>query len=270
MKDHALQLVAAKEGFNAKLNAMREYLQAYTLKILHGEGWFRTEVFVGGTALRFLYDLPRFSEDLDFSAVKNPEKPFVDFVSALKGELTAAGYTVEISYSDKKAVQYAMIKFKRLMYEARLSPHRDHTFSIKLETDTKPPAGAAVETQAVHRHFPMVLLTYDRSSLFAGKCHALLARKYTKGRDFFDLGWYLSRWKGLAPNIQFLRNALKQTDWAGEVPTESNWRKFLRGVVETTDWKKVTRDIENFLENPKDLDVFTQANVLKLLADPAL
>lgn len=66
MKDYVLELVSAKTGYNAKLNIMREYLQAFILRIMHDNKAFRSAAFLGGTALQFLYDLPRFSENLDF------------------------------------------------------------------------------------------------------------------------------------------------------------------------------------------------------------
>ena len=80
MKDYTLELVSKQTGFNAKLNIMREYLQSYTLRILQDEGVFRSTAFLGGTALRFLYNLPRFSEDLDFSLASNVEYSFVDII----------------------------------------------------------------------------------------------------------------------------------------------------------------------------------------------
>lgn len=266
MKDYVLELAASKTGYNAKLNAMREYLQAYILRVVHELGFFRSTAFVGGTALRFLYGLPRFSEDLDFSCVKKESYPFVDLIKKIKAELISAGYQISIAYNDKKTVQYAFVKFEQLMYEARISPLPTQKFSIKIEVDTNPPKGAILGTQIVNKYFPISFLTYDISSLFAGKLHALLNRRYTKGRDFFDIGWYLSRWQDLAPNVKLLQNALKQTGWKGDYPTEKNWRELILRVIERASWKEVRGDVENFLENPSDLNILTKDNILKLLA----
>ena len=265
MKEYLLELAASRKGFNAKLNAMREYLQAYLLKVLHEDGFFRGAAFIGGTALRFLHGLPRFSEDLDFSTAQGETKSFVEIVTRIKREMAAAGYNVSISYNDKKTVQYAMIQCEGLLSEAGISPHPEQKLSVKIEIDTNPPAGASLETHVVNQYFPLAFLSYDTPSLFAGKLHALLNRKYTKGRDFFDVGWYLSRWRGLAPNMALLRNALEQTGWKAEFPTANNWRNFLYEVVRKADWEKVTLDVQNFLEDPADMNVFTQPNVLKLI-----
>ena len=265
MKDYVLELVAAKTGFNAKLNSMREYLQAYILRIMHDEGVFRSTAFLGGTALRFIYKLPRYSEDLDFSITADKHYIFVDLIRKIKRELELAGYDISISYNDEKTVQYAMVKFEKLMYEAGMSARKEQKFSIKIEIDTNPPQGAILKTNILNIYFPLAFLSFDIPSLFAGKIHALLNRKYTKGRDFFDLGWYLSRWKDISPNITLLQNSLKQTGWEEEMLSEKTWRSFLYKVVEETDWEKIRQDVENFLENPADMNIFTKENTLTLL-----
>lgn len=266
MKDYVLELASGQSGSNAKLNIMREYLQAYALRALQDVGAFRSMAFVGGTALRFLHGLPRFSEDLDFSLEnRDNTKPFFVIVKKLKDEFIQAGYDLDVTYNDEKTVSSAFLKFEGLMYEANISPHKNQRLSIKIEVDTLPPKGAVLKTDIVNKYFPLSFLSYELSSLFAGKLHALLTRKYTKGRDLFDLGWYLSRWKGLSPNVTMLQNALKQTGYKGKSPTQDNWRQCVSEAVKKTDWKKVMQDVHNFLENPSDLKVFSQENVLTLL-----
>lgn len=265
MKDYCLELASKKTDSNVKLSIMREYLQAYVLKVMSDAGMFRYAAFLGGTALRFLYGLPRFSEDLDFSLVKNEAYNFPVLLKRIKEELLLAGYDISLTYSDDKNVHSAFVRFAGLLYEARVSPLKSQKFSIKVEIDTKPPKGEVLKTDIVNKYFPIAFLSYDLSSLFAGKLHALLSRKYVKGRDFFDLGWYLSRWRDMSPNMVLLHNALKQTGWKKEFPTEENWRDFICDVVKMTDWKKVTEDVKNFLESPSDMDIFSRENVLKLI-----
>ena len=265
MKDYCLELVAAQKTGASKYNAMREYVQAYVLRIMHERNVFRSTAFVGGTALRFLYDLPRFSEDLDFSLHEKPGYSFVGLVKAIKQELILAGYEADVSCDDTKTVQSAFVKFEGLLYEAKLSPLKAQKFSIKLEIDTRPPAGAVLTTQIVNKFFPIAFLSYDLPSLLAGKIHALLTRKYTKGRDYFDIAWYLSRFKTLVPNFELLHNALAQTGYAKKMPGEADWRQYLGEVVKKADWKTIHKDVVNFLEDPKDMDIFTQENVMKII-----
>lgn len=265
MKDYVLELASKKTGLNAKLNVMREYLQAYILRIMHDQGVFRTTAFLGGTALRFLYSLPRFSEDLDFSIVQNNEYKFTNLIKKIKDELISSGYIISISYNEEKIVHKAFIRFEGLLHEAGISPLKSQKLSIKVEIDTNPPMGATFKTDIVNKYFPISFLSYDLESLFAGKLHALLSRKYTKGRDFFDLGWYLSKWKNISPNIELLKNALLQTRWKGKIPSQTTWRKYIYETVKESNWQKINQDVENFLETPSDLNIFSKENILALL-----
>ena len=265
MKDYVLELVSRKSGYNDKLNTMRESLQAYVLRVMHDEGVFRSTAFLGGTALRFLYDLPRFSEDLDFSSTGEQAFSFQSLLKKIISELSSAGYNVSVTYNDKKIVNSAFIKFSDLMFEAGISPLKSQKFSIKVDIDSNPPKGAVFTTQIVNKFFPISFLSFNVESLLAGKLHALVSRKYTKGRDYFDLGWYLSQWKGIEPNLILLKNSLKQTGWKSDFPEKSNWRNLICGVVEKADWKKIKQDVESFLENPSDLDILTKENILHLL-----
>lgn len=265
MKDYIIDLVLKQSGHNARLNLLREYLQAYILRVMHDAGAFRSAAFVGGTALRFLYGLPRFSEDLDFSAVNGPGLPFPGLLKKIKGELALAGYDVAVNYNEEKTVRSAFVKFSGLLSAAGLSGHKEQRLSIKLEIDSNPPGGAGLEVRVVNKYFPVAFQTYDVPSLFAGKMHCVFSRRYVKGRDFFDVGWYLSKWPGLRPNLILLRNALNQTGWKGALPAEDNWRDMLFEKTAGTDWGKVRRDVENFLENPSDREIFAKENILGLI-----
>lgn len=265
MKDHLLQLIAAQKTSNQKVNIMREYLQANILRTLHSQGAFRTLAFVGGTALRFLYNLPRYSEDLDFSLEGSKSLDFRQLMMTVKREFELTGYKVELTHKDQKTVFGAFIKFEGLSYEAGISPHKSQKFSIKLDVDTNPPKGAELDSIVINKFFLIAYASYKIPSLFAGKLHALLNRPYVKGRDFFDLGWYLSTWRELVPNLVLLRNALAQTGWEETMPDEKNWRELIAKKVVATDWNKVKKDVENFLERPGDALIFNQENILGLL-----
>jgi len=180
-------------------------------------------------------------------------------------ELKLAGYEASVLGDTQKTINNAWVKFPGLMYEAGISALKLQNFSIKIEIDTNPPEGAILKTDIVNKYFPLSFLSYDTASLFAGKLHAILTRKYTKGRDLFDLGWYLSKWKGLSPNIHLLRNALTQTKWVGTLPTENTWRELIYETIANVEWNKAKEDVLNFLENPKDLEIFSQENVLALV-----
>ena len=265
MKDHCLQLVAASSDPAMKYNIMREYTQAYILKLMQEVGCFRFYAFVGGTALRFLYDLPRFSEDLDFSQTQPTGLLFPEILLKVKQTLILAGYQVAVTHKNEKTVQSAFIKFEELLFAAGLSPMKSEKFSIKIEVDTRPPGGAVLLTKVVNKFFPISFMTYDKPSLFAGKMHAILSRKYVKGRDYYDMAWYLLRDKELKPNFVMLSAALAQTGWKGAPVTDENWRQVLSSQVEKTDWTAVQRDVTSFLEHPEEMSVLTKENVLQII-----
>ena len=164
MKDYCLELAGAQKTTAVKYNVMREYLQAYVLRIMHDKNIFESTAFVGGTALRFLYDLPRFSQDLDFSLHKKMKVPFSELMKVIKQELVLAGYGASVDYKEDKTVQSAFVKFEGLLYEAKLSPMKSQKFSVKIEIDTKPPEGAVLTTQIVNKFFPIAFLSYDLPS----------------------------------------------------------------------------------------------------------
>ncbi|MGM0442133.1 MAG: nucleotidyl transferase AbiEii/AbiGii toxin family protein [Elusimicrobiota bacterium] len=265
MKEHLLEILEKEKRESNKLNIMREYLQAYILKILHENKFFNNAAFLGGTALRFVYDLPRYSEDLDFSSIERHTNYLEDNVKILKRELSLAGYDMSFSSDFSKTVQYSFVKFEGLKYEAGLSPHRKEKLSIKLDLDTNPPAGAEIERKVKNKFFLLGFNIYNFPSLFAGKLHALLFRTYTKGRDWYDLLWYLTGEEKLRPNFVLLNNAIKQTDEHHKQVTEKNWKKTLKKRIDKCDFKKVRDEVNKFLERPEEAEFLTGKNFYKLL-----
>jgi hypothetical protein len=136
---------------------------------------------------------------------------------------------------------------------------------VKVEIDTNPPAGAVTETRIVRRSVMLNLHHYDRASLLAGKLHAVLSRKYTKGRDLYDLAWYLADDSWPAPNLLLLNNALKQTGWTGGSITPENWRGIVTERLKDLDWKQAALDVAPFLEREQDLAMVSEASLLALL-----
>jgi hypothetical protein len=235
--------------------------------MLQEAGMFRHWAFVGGTALRFLYSIPRFSEDLDFSKVLAAPLPdFRNSVARIKTGFEAEGYSVALAVKSDKTVASAFVKFPGLLHELGLSPHPSQILSIKVEVDTNPPAGAVLETTLVRRLGLTLNLThYDKASLLAGKVHALLTRTYTKGRDLYDLIWYLADpgWPG--PNMILLAAALEQTGWTGPVPTDATWRSVLAERLASVNWRAAQADVSPFLEREADRNLVTRDNAMDLL-----
>lgn len=262
MKDY----LAARLPNTHQRNFVREYLQARILGCWQRIGAMIPLAFHGGTALRFLYGIPRYSEDLDFALERpGPAYDFRAYLKAIRSELAAEGYDIQLKVNDRKVVHSAFIRFRGLLYELSLSPHREEIISIKIEVDTNPPPGAELTTSLIRRHVPLQLQHHDPACLLAGKLHAILQRSYTKGRDIYDLVWYLGDPDWPPPNLVFLNTALCQTGWQDPPLTTQNWRGVVRDRLGSLAWERVVADVSPFLEIEGQTDLLSRENVLRLL-----
>jgi hypothetical protein len=119
----------------------------------------------------------------------------------------------------------------------------------------------------VRRFVTLRLQHHDRASLLAGKLHAILQRPYPKGRDIYDLFWYLSDPNWPEPNLVLLRNALQQTVWAGPELNDENWRVLVAERIKIVDWDQILADLRPFIERETDLQMLVRENVLKVVEE---
>ncbi|MBN1451537.1 MAG: nucleotidyl transferase AbiEii/AbiGii toxin family protein [Anaerolineales bacterium] len=266
MKEHLATLLQPNASALKRRNLAREYLQALILQSLQRSGAMTSLAFHGGTALRFLYSLLRYSDDLDFALETNKSRyDFRAYLQALQKDLEAQGYKVALKVSDRKTVHSAYIRFPGLLYELNLSSHRDEVLAVKIEVDTDPPKKAGLETSLVRHHVLLNLQHHDKSSLLAGKLHAILQRPYPKGRDIYDLIWYLGDRTWPNPNIKMLNNALAQTDWTGPTLTVANWRSVTLTRIKSFSWDHLINDVQPFLQTEQEIELLTKDNLTNLL-----
>jgi len=260
------QIVDAARGGGAKAaNLLRESLQWEILAAMHGAEAFREVAFVGGTCLRLMHGLRRFSEDLDFSARGGDGVPFLEgFPRDLARFLDARGFddAEVVARKSHGALRSLWVRFPGVLKEVGASPMASQKIGIKLEFDLNPPAGADFSVQVVSSPALMAVGVHDRPSLMAGKLHAVLARSYTKGRDWYDLLWYLG--KKLEPNIIFLQNALEQqpSKWCADA---GNWRDAVRELTLEADWGAIHRDVGPFLEVGSEIGMMREEIFLAAL-----
>jgi predicted nucleotidyltransferase component of viral defense system len=267
MKDHLRTILQDRSRVGlAPRNIVREYVQARILGSLQRAGAMLSLAFHGGTALRFLYGIPRFSEDLDF-ALENRDHGFEirEALRRIRADFEAEGYDVDIRVKDSSTVHSGLVKLRGLLFELGISPRREEVVRVKLEVDTNPPAGAGLETTLVRRYVTLRLHHHDRASMLAGKLHAVLQRSWTKGRDLFDLLWYLSDPDWPEPNFVLLNNALRQTDWPGGAVTNYSWKSVVSARLRELEWDRVQSDVRPFLEPTTDIELLTLSNLESLL-----
>lgn len=266
MRDYIKSVINKNLSPEDNLNRLREYVQAYFLYVIYRKKYYQNMVFTGGTALRFIHGIRRFSEDLDFSLSGHArEFDFLEMMKDVEQEFRLAGYTLEVKHKTKSAVCNALLKFSQILLETGLSPLKEEKFSIKVEIDTNPPKGG-IETNTLYNStFMFYMLHYDLASLFAGKMHALLCREYTKGRDWYDLMWYLTKFKAIEPNYIMLNNAMAQTHKDSPRITRENWKTEIKKVAEALDWDKVRNDVGRFLEDQNELKLLESNTFINLL-----
>jgi predicted nucleotidyltransferase component of viral defense system len=246
-----------------KVHIAREFLQLLILKILYDRGYFKNLAFVGGTALRFLYGLRRFSEDLDFSLINRKGYKFDIYLNKIAYDLETMALSLDVKKNLELPVQSAMIKFKDILFRLGLSGQKEEKLSIKLEVDANPPKGWRSETTLVSRHFVFTVTHFDIPSLYALKLHACFFRKYTKGRDFYDLLWYLGRKE--VPNFKLLNNAIEQTEHKKINVDAKNFKTFLKEKLAKVDFAKVRKDVARFVEDKNELKLIDKDAILKLV-----
>ena len=260
-----------------KKDVLREILQQSALLGLARQRFFEHAAFYGGTAMRILYGLDRFSEDLDFSLLKpDVQFNFQPFLEGLQKEMSSLGFHVEVKAKKKDPpilsafVKSNTLKLLLTVEENQKGIHPDEKIAIKLEIDTNPPLGFQVETKLVLNPTPFYVLTYHLSDLYAGKMHAILCRNWkerVKGRDWYDLVWFVS--KGIPVHLSHLTKRLQQSEHLS--PKEHLDHEKLLGLLEEkimdVDWKYAKNDVRAFLNDPKVLDSWSQAFFLNVISN---
>lgn len=257
-----------------ELNAIKEISQEIALSALSRAEFFKFAAFQGGTCLRIVHGLNRFSEDMDFVLIQ-PDKDFKwsHFFAELELEFNGYGFQIEVKDRSKAedTVKKAFLKedsfgkVLKLIYERTRSDIQ--VVNIKLEIDTNPHLGSGFESKVITFPEPFSIVVQDPPSLFAGKMHALLCREYVKGRDWFDFIWYATR--NTEINLLNLQYALiQQGPWKDKaLNIDSHWvYTNLSKKIKAIDWEIAKRDVRPFLRarQMKSLDLWDQDFFLEL------
>lgn len=253
-------------------NALKEIIQEVALVGLWRSKFFEGAAFYGGTALRILYQLNRFSEDLDFTLLKaEPDFSLGPYLQAIQAELDAFGFSVEVLQKDKttqSAIQSAFLKGNTQEHFLRVGvptkvygpAHREEILKIKLEVDTDPPPAFETTTRFITLPIPCAIRVVAEPDLFAGKMHALLCRSWktrVKGRDWFDFVWYVS--KNVPVNLAHLEARMRQSGhYTEEGPLgEDALRRLIKERAASISMDDAKADILPFVKDPSVLSVWS-------------
>lgn len=251
--------------------ALREIIQEIALAGLQRSGFFEKAAFYGGTALRIFYNLPRFSEDLDFSLLApDPEFSLQPYLDGMTKEFEALGIEITVAEKNKTArtnVDSAFLKagttwkeliLKDIIPQEKIGIRPD--IKIKMEVDTEPPPGFDTEEKLLLKPFSFYVKCFSLQDLFAGKMHALLFRKWknrVKGRDWFDLEWYIQ--KGITLNLAHLQIRAEQSgDWNEGSLGRDELMKILETKINSVSFNSIREDIVKFIPDAKVLDIWSK------------
>ncbi len=243
---------------NSSAAEQEEVMKDIWLKIilngLYEGNFFHEAIFQGGSSLRLIHQIPRFSDGLDF-ILKQPDPNFrwQPYQEAI--EDACKQYGILLKMKDKsevsRSIQQKFVKENSIgkLLEMSFKHYPSNKLTLKLEIDLNPPAGSL--TQMKFLDFPTEFSVdfQDLPSEFASKCHALLCRKVMKGRDWYDFIWFINQ--KVVPNFHLLSNAINQHGpWAGQLTqvTPIWYIDTLREKIKTVDWDAAKKEVSPFLE----------------------
>lgn len=262
-------------------NAIKEIVQEIVLSGLSRGGFFDKAVFYGGTCLRIFHSLNRFSEDLDFALLnKDEDFKIEDYFPAIKKELISYGLDMDVVKKEKSKgdndIQSVFVKGNTQILLMSFFPNnnevdnviKDQTIKIKFEIDTDNPKGGVVETKYRLLPAPYEIKVFDEPTLFAGKIHAILCRKYKnriKGRDYYDYLFYCA--KGTKINLEYLENKLKNSnkissDIKLDLPL---LKKMLQERFTSVDYNLARKDVSSFITDQESLSLWSKELFLSTL-----
>ena len=255
------------------VKALREIMQEIALLGLWRSKFFEHAAFYGGTALRVLHGLSRYSEDLDFSLLKpDPDFRLKRFGGALCEELESFGFTVEFEARDKAPPHHIDSAFLKTGTRRQLISigveeglikelHAEARLRIKLEIDIQPPPGFETESRYLLVPVPYAVRVYTLPDLFAGKLHAVLCRAWEsriKGRDWFDLVWYAGHYPKV--HLSHLEARMRQSGNYTDATalTEDGLLKRLFQRIDEVDIEQIRSEVSSYVNDPRSLELWSR------------
>lgn len=264
------------------LNALKEVFQEITLLGLYRGGFFEKAAFYGGTALRILYGLNRFSEDLDFTLLeKNPNFAIEKYFLHVKDEFEALGISITLSKKTKvssSSIESAFLKNDTSIHTLNIQAnnldtilngvHSGKRLKIKFEVDTNPPLKFQTESKTLLLPITFTVKSMTLPNLYAGKMHALLFRNWqtrVKGRDWYDFEWYVKN--GIKLNLSHLAERMVES---GDLKinttlTKELFKTLLDEKIDTLDVQNAIAEVKPFIKDTSVFD-FWSKDYFRLLA----
>ena len=240
-------------------NAIHEVMQQIALAGLARGGFFQKAAFYGGTCLRLLHDMHRFSDDMDFSLLE-PDRDFhfEDYFPAVVEEFKLAGKDVEIKMKHKgqpSAIESAFLKESSDVFDIGFTTEKRQ--KVKIEVDIDPPPKFSTEMCVLNEPRSCIVRAYTLPDLFAGKVSAALFRKWKrriKGRDWYDVAWYIA--KRVPLDLAHLVERAKESAPEADVSTPEKVIAAFNARIDSIDFENARMDVEPYVMDKVELDVW--------------
>lgn len=247
-------------------NILKEYIQYYLLQFISQSVWAKRFIFKGGSCLRFFFDLPRLSEDLDFDIVDIQTFDINTFILELKTYFvsTIQFDNIETKLANNKRTLYIRFPILRDI-GMTISPSESNIIFVRI--DIAPAVGTAYATEVSIKStydFSLLIQRHALPDLLSGKIAAILTREVfegtikkerVKGRDYYDLIWFLE--KNIKPNWKYL------TEITGF--TKNDALKKLSDKIENANSSLLQADLAPFFQDNTFVRSFSQ-NIKSLYA----
>lgn len=251
----------APKSTTERLTVQQEVMQLITLSGLARGGFFEKAAFYGGTCLHLFYGLDRFSEDMDFSLLqRDPSFDFEAYFPAIREEFNLAGKDVEIQLKHKgrpTTIESAFLKESSEVFNIGFRTQKQ--IKIKIEVDIDPPLRFTTENKLLIRPVSRWIRTYSLGGLYAGKVSAALFRSWKtriKGRDWYDLEWYIRHQTICDLNHLVARGA--ETSPETDLSTPAKVKAALKQRIDSIDFDLAKSDVRPFLKDPSCLDIWNR------------
>ena len=255
-----------------KINIAKEVIQKVCLSALSRTDFFTKIAFMGGTSLRLFYDLDRFSEDLDFTFIKqNNNFNLSSYFDIIKSEFASLGIEVNISQKQKSNQNEVLDAYistpassfiNSLFGESKIKPfNKNELLKVKLEVDSKLLSSLKVTHKTILTPFPCNITLFDLPTIFSGKIHACLLRNRknrVKGRDFYDYVFLLSH--HIKPNMEFLKEKLINSGVinASDEFTFDELKSMLYKKFKQVNFQLAKDDVMEFINDTRKIELWSQ------------